>query len=249
MQDIGISKQTIEFLENNQDLINSNRFQELYDLYVKHFVTNIFSKYYTPSTNQITYLLLKAHMPHLEFMNAIPEGYALSLDLDRIVIPAGITAIKSQAFVDNPYVKYIEFTETTSRIDKNAFSSFLTNDVIVNFIGDINNYVTTKNIMQLVWSTTHIMNNGSNIESLYINTAKNIQEHAFFYQKVKELRLGTSIKSIGRDAFNHCKQLHKIVYDGTVEQFNLIRLGLNAFSDVDTEFIECLDGKVQLEEI
>ena len=238
MNNINIDKKTIQFLERNKDLINSMKMQDLYQLFLKENA----SEY----TNQLTYIFLKAGFDPLKYMNSVPKGYALNLGLEEVVIPSCITAINDAAFIGNPSLKYLELTDSIKKIAKDTFGAFMTH-CDINYIGDIEYYVSTKNIGMA--NITLYINNNKPI-AVDIHTAKRIEDAVFYSNEdIKSLKLGKQIKYIGWNAFNHCKNLSEIIYDGSIDQFNLIDIKPKAFSDIQAKTIQCLDDVIQVEDL
>ena len=245
MNNIDIDKKTIQFLERNKELINSMKMQDLYQLFLKENASY--------DTNQLTYIFLKAGFEPLKYMNSVPKGYAFNLGLEEVIIPSCITAIDEKAFIGNPSLKHLELTDSIKKIAKGAFGIFMTN-CDINYIGDIENYVSTKNIGQLssklrIVTTTLYINNNKPI-LVDIHNAKRIEDAAFYSNKdIKNLKSGKQIEYIGWNAFNNCKNLSEIIYDGSIDQFNLIDIKPNAFSNIQAKTIQCLDDVVQVEDL
>ena len=246
INDVNIDKRTIQFLENHQDLINTVKMQDLYDLFIKYRNA---SPYPVSNdellTNQLTYVFIKAGFQPLKFMNSVPKGYAYNLGLEEVIIPSCITVIGEGAFVGNPSLKYLELTDSIRKIAKGAFGAFMTN-CDVQYVGDVDNYVSTKNIGQLASATTTLLINNAKPVVIDIHSAKRIEDLVFYSQNVESLRLGKQITYIGWNAFNHCNGLNKIVYDGTVDQFNHIDIKPKAFADISAKIITCSDGEIQV---
>ena len=182
-------------------------------------------------------------------MTSVPKGYAFNLGLEEVIMPSCITVIDEKAFVGNPSLKCLELTDSIKKIARDAFDAFMTN-FDINYVGSIDKYVSTKNIGQLSIATTTLYINNSKLTLVDIHTAKHIEDLAFYSNEdIKNLKLGKQIKYIGWNAFNHCKNLSEIVYDGTIDQFNLIDIAPKAFSDVKAKTIQCLDDEIQVENL
>lgn len=249
MNNIDIDKRTIQFLERHQDLINAMKMQDLYYLFLKENTSTYSTRFNNFSTNQLTYIFLKAGFDPLKYMTNVPKGYAFNLGLEEVIIPNCITAIDEKAFVGNPSLKRLELTDSVKKIARDAFGAFMTNRDI-NYVGSIDNYVSTKNIGQLSAITTTLYINNSKLTVVDIHTAKHIEDLTFYSNEdIENLKLGKQIKYIGWNAFNHCKNLSEIVYDGTIDQFNLIDIAPKAFSDVKAKTIQCLDDEIQVENL
>ena len=246
MNNIDIDKRTIQFLERQQDLINAMKMQDLYDLFLKENTSTYSTRFNNFSTNQLTYIFLKAGFNPLKYMTNVPKGYAFNLGLEEVIIPSCITAIDERAFVGNPSLKYLELTDSIRKISKAAFGAFMTH-CDINYIGNIENYVSTKNIGTA--NTTLYINNNKPI-TVDIHNAKHIEDAVFYSNEdIKSLKLGKQIKYIGWNAFNHCKNLSEIIYDGDIDQFNLINIKPKAFSDVKAKTIQCLDDVIQVDDL
>ncbi len=245
MNDVDISKRTIEFLERHQDLINAMKMQDLYDLFLKENASPYPVRFDELPASQLTYIFMKAGFEPLKFMNNVPKGYAFNLGLEEVIIPSCITMINEKAFVGNPSLKYLELTDSVKKIVKGAFGAFMTN-CDVEYIGDVDSYVSTKNIGQLAFVTTTLSINNAKPVVVDIHSAKRIEDQVFYSQNVESLRLGKQIKYIGWNAFNHCNSLNKIVYDGTIDQFNSIDIKPKAFADISAKTIVCADDEIQV---
>lgn len=246
MNNIDIDKRTIQFLERHQDLINAMKMQDLYYLFLKENTSTYSTRFNNFSTNQLTYIFLKAGFEPLKYMNRVPKGYAFNLGLEEVVIPSCITAIDEKAFVGNPSLKRLELTDSIRKIAKDAFGAFMTH-CDINYIGNIENYVSTKNIGTA--NTTLYINNNKPI-TVDIHNAKRIEDAVFYSNEdIKSLKLGKQIKYIGWNAFNHCKNLSEIIYDGSIDQFNLIDIKPKAFSDIQAKTIQCLDDEIQVQNL
>lgn len=246
MNNIDIDKRTIQFLERHQDLINAMKMQDLYDLFLKENTSTYSTRFNNFSTNQLTYIFLKAGFDPLKYMTNVPKGYAFNLGLEEVIIPNCITVIDEKAFVGNPSLKRLELTDSIRKIAKDAFGAFMTH-CDINYIGNIENYVSTKNIGTA--NTTLYINNNKPI-TVGIHTAKRIEDAVFYSNEdIKSLKLGKQIKYIGWNAFNHCKNLSEIIYDGSIDQFNLIDIKPKAFSDIQAKTIQCLDDEIQVQNL
>lgn len=248
MNSLNISERTIQFLERHQDLVNEMKMQDLYYLFLKENIS-AYTRFNDLSTNQLTYIFLKAGFDPLKYMNSVPKGYALNLSLEEVIIPSCITSIDEKAFIGNSLLKRLELTDSIKKIAQDAFDSFMIN-CDINYIGDIENYVSTKNIGQLSMANTALYINNNKPIAIDIHNAKRIEDAVFYSNEdVKSLKLGKQIKYIGWNAFNHCKNLNEIIYDGSIDQFNLIDIRPKAFSDIQAKTIQCLDDVIQVEDL
>ena len=245
MNNVNIDKRITLFLERHKDLINAMKMQDLYDLFLKENASP-YPVRFDESASQLTYIFMKAGFEPLKFMNSVPKGYAFNLGLEEVVIPRCITMINENAFVGNPSLKYLELTDSVKKIVKGAFGAFMTH-CDINYIGNIENYVSTKNISTA--NTTLYINNNKPT-TVDIHNAKRIEDAVFYSNEdIKSLKLGKQIKYIGWNAFNHCKNLSEIIYDGSIDQFNLIDIKPKVFSDIQAKTIQCLDDVIQVDDL
>ena len=179
MNNINIDEKTIQFLERNKELINSMKMQDLYQLFLKENTSTYFTKSDNLHTNQLTYIFLKAGFEPLKYMNTVPKGYAFNLGLEEVVIPSCITAIDDAAFIGNPSLKYLELTDSIKKIAKDAFGAIMTH-CDINYVGDIENYVSTKNIGKLSMTTVTLYINNNKPTAVDIHNAKRIEDAAFY---------------------------------------------------------------------
>lgn len=175
MNNIDIDKRTIQFLERHQDLINAMKMQDLYDLFLKENTSTYSTRFNNFSTNQLTYIFLKAGFNPLKYMTNVPKGYAFNLGLEEVIIPRCITAIDEKAFVGNLSLKRLELTDSVKKIVKGAFGAFMTN-CDVEYVGDVDSYVSTKNIGQLAFVTTTLSINNAKPVVVDIHSAKRIED-------------------------------------------------------------------------
>ena len=250
MNSININEKTIQFLERHKDLVNLMNMQDLYQSFFEENMSSYFSRFNDiNSVNQLTYIFLKAGFDPLQYMNSVPKGYALNLGLEEVVIPSCITAINDAAFMGNPSLKYLELTDSIKKIATDAFGAIMTH-CDINYVGDIENYVSTKNIGKLSMTTVTLYINNNKPTAVDIHNAKRIEDAAFYSNEdIKNLKLGKQIKYIGWNAFNHCRNLSEIIYDGSIDQFNLIDIKPKAFSDIQAKTIQCLDDEIQVEDL
>ena len=84
-------KELLPFIQANKQLLNSGNFKDLFDKY-KTFSSG---EYYT-----LTELLLEANIDPLSDTNmeAVENGFFMSLDITSVNIPNHISVIKTDAF-------------------------------------------------------------------------------------------------------------------------------------------------------
>ena len=129
-------------------------------------------------------------------MNSVPKGYALNLGLEEVIIPSCITAIDEKAFIGNPSLKHLELTDSIRKIATDAFGAIMTH-CDINYVGDIENYVSTKNIGKLSMTTVTLYINNNKPTAVDIHNAKRIEDAAFYSNEDIKNRYGLAIPSIG----------------------------------------------------
>ena len=97
-----IDQDVKDFLSKNKNLINKSDFTSLYELASKE-------RFYGESISQMTYLFYEIGIDPLQYMNFIPETFALNLNLPitTINIPDNIESIYPRAFEHTNAVKVI----------------------------------------------------------------------------------------------------------------------------------------------
>lgn len=101
-----------ELIKDNPDLINQNKFDELYD------------KLLPSDCNQLTEILLKAKVDFLHNMTIIPRNCFAKIEgLFRVVIPSNIRAIRSRAFFACFDLQILDIEEGVTDISDHAFDS------------------------------------------------------------------------------------------------------------------------------
>lgn len=78
------------------------------------------------------------------------------------------------------------------------------------------------------------------------NGVKYIAEYAFDKCKLTSITIPKTAKNIGERAFNKCTSLGQIVYNGTKDDWDYIRLGRNWNDGVPANVVICSDGEEYL---
>ncbi|MGN1142330.1 MAG: leucine-rich repeat protein [Oliverpabstia sp.] len=75
-----------------------------------------------------------------------------------------------------------------------------------------------------------------------------IGEYAFpNFSSIDQIRLPRSLKEIAHAAFLNCSSLNCVMFNGTKEEWNEIKLGKNWCAGTAIHEIECFDGTVEIE--
>ena len=106
-------KEVFQFLKDNKDLIEENKFDELY-----FYALNMLSQHLV---YQVTEILLQVINP-LNYMSSIPTAYLRnSSEITQIEIPEGIKIVGTRAFRGSVNIKNIEFPFTVIELDRDVF--------------------------------------------------------------------------------------------------------------------------------
>ncbi|MBR5238070.1 MAG: leucine-rich repeat domain-containing protein [Paludibacteraceae bacterium] len=171
------------------------------------------------------------------------EAFESCSALKSIVIPARVMEIGERAFIGCSALTSIIVAESNPRYDSrencNAIIETATNKLIRGCSQTI-----------IPESVTEIGKNAfegcESLTSLIIpNNVTSIGTEAFrFCESLKSIIIPASIKSIGGEAFDWCKSLTSIVFQGTIAQWEEIKLGCSWSKDISTTVIHCIDGDV-----
>lgn len=102
-----------KFIEEHQDLINSDNYDQLY---------NDIQIYGSDSIiNELTHLLYAAGIDPIPYLTTIPEHFMTGMDWDKITLPDNIIGINSYAFTLCS-IKILEIMKNEISIINNAFS-------------------------------------------------------------------------------------------------------------------------------
>ena len=106
-------KEVFQFLKDNKDLIEENKFDELY-----FYALNMLSQHLV---YQVTEILLQVINP-LDYMSSIPTAYLRnSSETTQVEIPEGIKIVGARAFRGSMGIKNIEFPSTVIELDRDVF--------------------------------------------------------------------------------------------------------------------------------
>ena len=78
---------------------------------------------------------------------------------------------------------------------------------------------------------------------------KTIDSGAFAHSGLREVNLPNTLEILGPAAFQDCKDLKKITYNGTIDHLNKVRVWEEVFDGVPAHYIECKDGNIELRDI
>ena len=75
---------------------------------------------------------------------------------------------------------------------------------------------------------------------------KYIADYAFDKCELTSIKIPKVVKIIGKGAFNNCTSLRQIVYNGTKDDWDCIRLEKNWNAGVPAKVVVCSDGEKHL---
>ena len=197
-EELEISNELREFIENSQDLINENKFTELYRLV---------SRLGAESVGEFTEVLLEAGINPLAYLDYIPIDFLFNIKIKEFKIPNHIKSIGDNAFYGCDKLINVDIPNSVTSIGESAFSwcSGLTSISIPDSVNSIES-----------WAFCDC----SNLEKVNIpRSVTKIGERAFFgCASLKEIIIPEEITIIEDDAFGGCDKL-TIKYNGTEKQW------------------------------
>ena len=151
------------------------------------------------------------------YSNHNPTYYAKDLYINNeLLTDVKITtadSIKNYAFYNCQSIKSVEIGESITSISSSAFYG-------------------CSGLTSVIWNAKNYKDINSNLSSPFYNIRSNITsftfgnevEHIPAYlcygmENLKEVTIGNSVTSIGRNAFNNCSGLTKVNYLGTVDKW------------------------------
>lgn len=108
-------KQFLNFVEENETLIRSNNWGEVYDKLKKTFI-------YDFRIGQFTYSLYSLDFDPLPYINYVPEGFLGWTNIKNFIIPDNIVEIKRSAFIGCNELENITLSKNIRKIGSGAFN-------------------------------------------------------------------------------------------------------------------------------
>ncbi|MBQ8292515.1 MAG: leucine-rich repeat protein [Bacilli bacterium] len=152
----------------------------------------------------------------------------------NLVIPEGVTSIKASAFDYCQWIKTVTLPSSLVSIDKNAFyeSSFITDVYYEGTIDDWFNLTIDVGGNPVEWADNiHFKDeNGEYQKVVNLVIPEGITEIkgpgvSYFYN-LKSITLPKSLKKIDGKVFLYCSNLETVYYNGTIEDWCAIELGI-----------------------
>lgn len=168
------------------------------------------------------------------------EAFELCFSLKSVVIPAKVTKIEERAFVGCKSLTSVIVDEGNPRYDSrencNAVIETATNKLILGCSQTIIPESVTE-IGEEAFSSCDSLTIPEGVTSIGAEAFRNCES-------LKSITIPVSIKSIGGCAFDMCESLTSITFQGTIAQWEEIKLGFCWSKDVSTTVVHCTDGDV-----
>lgn len=191
-----------QFISDNTDLIDSYKFDLLYNRLNNSSVR-------LENYSLLTKLLLQIGINPLEHMEIIPPYYAYELDIDTINVPLNCTSIYSHALTLCK-LKSIKLHNDITDIHTSAFSQCYNLDNII--------LPTNSNYTTIAANTFNSCTSLTNIE--IPDTITKIERNAFAgCTSLKNVTLPNTITRISNHAFTECDSLKSIFIPDSVTMF------------------------------
>lgn len=199
----------ISLVKQNQELIDENRFEELY-WKVSHLpTTNIISN--------LTKLLLDSGINFLNYMPYIPQECFKSLKIISLKIPKSIKQIKNNSFALSS-IQDIEIPSSVDYIGRAAFYG----------CKELKNISIPGSVINIMDS---VFEDCINLEKVELNEGiKSIGAYSFENTAIKEIILPNSLEALDRKVFAECPFLKSITFGSGIRY-----IGEDMFSNFDTE--------------
>lgn len=126
----------------------------------------------------------------------------------EIVIPDGITKIGKRAFDFNYGLETVIMSDSVQTIEKDAFSCCYK-------LKNIRFGKGIETIGDNAFYSTHSLSGAL----IFSDSVKKIGAYAFFESGVQSVVIGKNVRSIGKNAFNGCKNLTELTFLGGIEEF------------------------------
>ena len=213
-----------EFIKVHVNEINNNNFAKVYE-----DANDSLTPYLL--TNKLTELLLDAGLEPLEYMQAVPAEYLAYSKLTSVTIPDNITSIKDRAFFGCEELTSITIPDSVTSIGYSAFLGCkgLANITIPDSVTSIGSWA---------------FRGCTGLTSITIpNSVTSIGGSAFDgCKRLTSATIGNGVKSISRYAFWDCASLKDIYFNGTKDQWNVIK---KIDSGIKNCTIHCTDGDLE----
>lgn len=173
------------------------------------------------------------------------------VSLTNTTIPANVTLICSNAFKGCTGLTAITIPNAVKRIGMSAFYNCTgLTSITLPFVGEEMDG-TTNTYFGYIFGALSSSGNGyyvpTTLKTVVITSGTGISSSAFANcSNLTSIIIPNSVTSIGDYAFRNCSSLTNITFEGTVAQWNAIKLGADWKDDVLATEVVCSDGVITL---
>ena len=179
------------------------------------------------------------------------------MSLSKVVLPEGLLYIGKWGFAWSENIVELNVPSTVKMIGYCAFETLtnlseitLPNGIttisaeLLNGCESLERIIIPNSVTRIeAYSFVH----GGNLQEVILsNQLTYIGGSAFWRCGFSEIRIPASVKQIEWQAFDSCRNLQTIIFEGTVEQWNSIILGDQWNRDVPATYVQCSDGQVAI---
>ena len=213
-----------EFIKAHVNEINNNNFAKVYE-----DANDMLTPYLL--TSKLTELFLDAGLEPLEYMQAVPANYLAYSKLTSVTIPDSVTSIGTYAFYSCTGLTSVTIPDSVTSIDNCAF---------LECTGLMS--VTIGDSVTSIGSSA--FDNCKSLMSITIPDSVTSIGHWAFQDctGLTSATIGNGVKSISRYAFWDCDSLEDIYFNGTKDQWNVIK---KIDSGIKNCTIHCTDGDLK----
>ena len=191
-------------------------------------------------------------------VTSIGDGAFAFSNIESVVIPDSVTSIGNQAFYMCEKLTNVTLGRNLTTIKKEAFyhcGSLADLTVKSARLGlvDYGVFLGCQNLVRIalpVGITTLSRNlfNSSGLSEIIIpHGVTTIEEGVFFQcENLTNVQIPASVRTIGRDVFNGCGNLRQISFDGTIAQWNSIKISGDWHYRVPAKYVACRNGYVPI---
>ena len=171
------------------------------------------------------------------------EAFELCSSLKSIVIPARVTEIKECAFVGCKSLTSVIVDEGNPRYDSRENCNAIIETATNTLIQGCSQTIIPESVTEI---GEEAFSSCDSLTSITIpEGVTSIGTEAFLNcESLKSITIPVSIKSIGGGSFDMCESLTSITFQGTIAQWEKIKLGFCWSKDISTSVIHCTDGDV-----
>ena len=238
-----------DFIENNIELIEENKWEEVYELGLSDISLD------SQDIGQFSMTMLSADIHPENHMKHLPDFFLFETSVHGFDIPNSIVAIGDSVFAGCQKLKSITIPNSIVSIGRYAFfnCSRLTGVTIPDSVASIGSkafeYCTRLKSIKIPDNVTSIgdsaFDNCDSLTDVTIGSGVNIISNAMFNNcsKLQTVNITSNILSIHNYAFARCSSNLTINYSGTKEQWKNVLWKPEAFFETNFK-INCIDGTI-----